>query len=299
MSEEPPIPPINTLLEGQDSNTETNELEPLVGMPEQDGSYVPEGSDICDHNHPQGSRDDANMNSHANPGGTVGDYQQQQGSGGTDGDDDGPDNEATSSQVTASKLPPKVSSSRDNSKMLLHDFKDDSVRSLTKAGQQHFHQYIAVIEAFPFANEKETICRSALDQAAAMTCDEDKPWKNEVFGDLIKAQWWGPKGDARRLRLSRENVYMEVPIQMLALVTCAVDCTLTGLPVRHNLDFMDTQYRNKWASYVKLLQEFQQKSPKYMAKVVQNIQDLTGHQMPKSTQRPHYDFQALEDSVLE
>lgn len=56
----------------------------------------------------------------------------------------------------------------------------------------------------------------------AMTCDEDKPWKNEVFGDLIKAQWWGPKGDARRLGLSRENVYMEVPIQMLALVACAV-----------------------------------------------------------------------------
>lgn len=93
MSEEPPIPPINTLPEGQDSNTETNELEPSVGTPERDGSYVPEGSDICDHNHPQGSRDDANMNSHANPGGTVGDYQQQQGSGGTDGDDDGPDNE--------------------------------------------------------------------------------------------------------------------------------------------------------------------------------------------------------------
>ena len=93
MSEEPPIPPINTLPEGQDSNVETNELEPSVGTPEWDGSYVPEGSDIHDHDHPQGSRDDANMNSHANPGGTVGDYQQQQGSGGMDSDDDGPNNE--------------------------------------------------------------------------------------------------------------------------------------------------------------------------------------------------------------
>lgn len=84
--------------------------------------------------------------------------------------------------MTASKLPPKVSSSRDNSKMLLHDFKDDSVRSLTKAGQQHFHQYIAVVEAFPFANEKETICRSALDQAAVSSA-ELKDMLDSIVGD--------------------------------------------------------------------------------------------------------------------
>ena len=55
-----------------------------------------------------------------------------------------------------------------------------------------------------------------------MTCDEGKPWQNEVFGDLIRAQWWEPKGDAKRLGLSVENMYMDVPIPMLALVACAV-----------------------------------------------------------------------------
>ena len=56
----------------------------------------------------------------------------------------------------------------------------------------------------------------------AMTCDEDKPWQNAIIGDLIKAQWWGPKGDAKRLGSSKDNVYLSVPIPMLALVACAV-----------------------------------------------------------------------------
>ncbi|KIM56414.1 hypothetical protein SCLCIDRAFT_29648 [Scleroderma citrinum Foug A] len=78
-----------------------------------------------------------------------------------------------------------------------------------------------------------------------MTCDKDKPWQNAIIGDLIKAQWWGPKGDAKRLVSSKDNVYLSVPIPMLALVACAVECTLTSLGVRHNFDFNDAQYRNK------------------------------------------------------
>ena len=98
-----------------------------------------------------------------------------------------------------------------------------------------------------------------------MTCDEEKPWQNPIFGDLIWAQWWGPKGDAKRLGLSEDNIYLNVPFAMLALVACAVsapylcfnydltagclnfqvDCTLTSLPIQHNLDFNDVQYRMK------------------------------------------------------
>jgi len=55
-----------------------------------------------------------------------------------------------------------------------------------------------------------------------MTCDEHKPWQNSIFGDLIQSQWWGPKGDAKRLGPSGDNVYNNVPIAMLALVTSAV-----------------------------------------------------------------------------
>ena len=66
--------------------------------------------------------------------------------------------------------------------MLLHNFKDDSVRSLAKAGQQHFCRYITVIEAFPFVNEKETICRSALDQAAVSSV-ELKDMLDSIVGD--------------------------------------------------------------------------------------------------------------------
>jgi len=76
-----------------------------------------------------------------------------------------------------------------------------------------------------------------------MTCDKHKPWQNSIFGDLIQSQWWGLKGDAKRLSPSRDNVYNNVPIAMLALV-----CTLTGLPIKGNLDFNDGQYRARYAS---------------------------------------------------
>jgi len=69
--------------------------------------------------------------------------------------------------VIASKLPPKVLGARDSCKVLLRDFKNLDVRSLAKVGQLKFHCYIAIIEAFPFLNNKETICWKSVVEAAA------------------------------------------------------------------------------------------------------------------------------------
>ena len=56
-----------------------------------------------------------------------------------------------------------------------------------------------------------------------MTCDDSKPWKNPIFAQLIKAQWWGPKGEGRRLGPDPTvNPYLEAPVCMLALVATAV-----------------------------------------------------------------------------
>lgn len=64
-----------------------------------------------------------------------------------------------------------------------------------------------------------------------MMYDEDKPWQNAIFGDLIKAQWWGHKGNAsRRLVSTKENVHVNVPIPLLALVACAVSLLFFYLP---------------------------------------------------------------------
>ncbi|KIK72342.1 hypothetical protein PAXRUDRAFT_115295, partial [Paxillus rubicundulus Ve08.2h10] len=30
------------------------------------------------------------------------------------------------------------------------------------------------------------------------TCADDKPWQHPIFAQLIKAQWWGPKGGGKR-----------------------------------------------------------------------------------------------------
>ena len=75
--------------------------------------------------------------------------------------------EVASAQATANKLPPKVPGSRDTSKVLLRNFDNLSVRSLAKAGQQVFRRHIAVMEAFPFPNNKEELCWTSLIQAAA------------------------------------------------------------------------------------------------------------------------------------
>ena len=67
----------------------------------------------------------------------------------------------------ASKLPPKVPGARDSCKVLLCDFKNLDVRSLAKAGQLEFCRYIAVVEAFLFPNNKETICWKSVVEAVA------------------------------------------------------------------------------------------------------------------------------------
>ena len=67
----------------------------------------------------------------------------------------------------ASKLPPKVPGARDSCKVLLRDFKNLDVRSLAKAGQLEFRRCIAVVKAFLFPNNKETICWKSVVEAAA------------------------------------------------------------------------------------------------------------------------------------
>ena len=69
-------------------------------------------------------------------------------------------------EVSVSKLPPKVPGARDSTKVLLWHFNDLDTRSLAKAGQQEFHWYITVLEAFPFANTKEELCWWLVIEAA-------------------------------------------------------------------------------------------------------------------------------------
>lgn len=147
----------------------------------------------------------------------------------------------------------------------------------------------------------------------AMTCDEAKPWQNPIFTNLIQAQWWGPKGDAKRLGTSAENMYSSIPAAMLALVACAVSSPSLFIIFIH-IDFWLTQcsrlivlsvvssfnvtwtsmkssiersrysfvllslytYFHRWDFYCGLLEEFQQKSPKYLSMVGCKIQESVG-----------------------
>lgn len=55
------------------------------------------------------------------------------------------------------------------------------------------------------------------------TCSEDKPWQQPISSQLIKAQWWGRKGKAKRLGNKQEvNPYINPPNAMIALVATAV-----------------------------------------------------------------------------
>ena len=65
----------------------------------------------------------------------------------------------------SSKLPANVPGTHDSSKVLLHDFEDLNLKALTKAGQQIFHHYIVILEAFPFQNSKKQLCWDSLIQA--------------------------------------------------------------------------------------------------------------------------------------
>jgi len=60
------------------------------------------------------------------------------------------------------------------------------------------------------------------------TCSEDKPWQHPVFTQLIKAQWWGRKGEASKLGNREDgNPFINPPIAMIALVATAVRLSLT------------------------------------------------------------------------
>ncbi|KIM57117.1 hypothetical protein SCLCIDRAFT_131122, partial [Scleroderma citrinum Foug A] len=55
------------------------------------------------------------------------------------------------------------------------------------------------------------------------TCDDTKPWQHPIFGQIIKAQWWGPKGGAKRLGDDPStNPYINTPLPMLALTAATV-----------------------------------------------------------------------------
>lgn len=86
--------------------------------------------------------------------------------------------------MTTNKLPPKVPGSCDSSKVLLCNFKDISLRSLAKAGQLHFCQYISVIEAFLFPNQKEDICWTCLE-LATKNSEEMKNTLRSAEGDMM------------------------------------------------------------------------------------------------------------------
>lgn len=57
----------------------------------------------------------------------------------------------------------------------------------------------------------------------ACTCSENKPWYHPIFLQLIKAQWWGKKGEARKLGSKEDsNAFISIPLPLMALVATAV-----------------------------------------------------------------------------
>jgi len=57
----------------------------------------------------------------------------------------------------------------------------------------------------------------------ACTCLKDKPWYHPIILQLIKAQWWGKKGEARELGMKEDsNPFISIPLPLMALVATAV-----------------------------------------------------------------------------
>ena len=141
-----------------------------------------------------------------------------------------------------------------------------------------------------------------------MTCDESKPWKNPIFAQLIKTQWWGPKGEGRRLGPDpTTNPYLNAPMSMLALVAtavCGMLCcwestdnfrrlnvsslacslegrwtstkTFTGEGEGHCVNITEVNSAFRWNHYMKMLQEFKSQSPTYLQTVQHGIQHVIG-----------------------
>ncbi|KIM53621.1 hypothetical protein SCLCIDRAFT_31750 [Scleroderma citrinum Foug A] len=131
-----------------------------------------------------------------------------------------------------------------------------------------------------------------------MTCEESKPWKNLIFAQLIKAQWWGPKGESRWLGPDpTTNPYLNAPVSTLALVATAVECILTGLFSGGTIDFNENIYRGRWNQYMKMLQEFKSQSPTYLQTVQHGIQQVISVHPVQKVTPPAFDFSVLEEAV--
>jgi Domain of unknown function (DUF6532) len=65
------------------------------------------------------------------------------------------------------------------------------------------------------------------------TCSEDRPWQHPILTQLIKTQWWGRKGEAKKLGNREDaNPFINTPIAMMALVAAAVRLSLIFLEKR-------------------------------------------------------------------
>ncbi|KAI6022653.1 hypothetical protein EDC04DRAFT_2575115, partial [Pisolithus marmoratus] len=92
----------------------------------------------------------------------------------------------------------------------------------------------ALFDVLKWLIQQGKLIHSGID-TKSMTCDESKPWKNPIFLQLIKMQWWGPKGEGRHLGLDPEtNPYLNAPATMLALVATAV-CHSFGSYTLHQM----------------------------------------------------------------
>jgi len=96
------------------------------------------------------------------------------------------------------------------------------------------------------------------------TCLEDKPWYHPIILQLIKAQRWGKKGEARQLGTKEDsNPFISIPLPLMALVATAVrlfplltvfvnnpdvpqiECVLMGMFTGAALEFVDTTSRDR------------------------------------------------------
>ncbi|KAI6040103.1 hypothetical protein EDC04DRAFT_2602745 [Pisolithus marmoratus] len=132
----------------------------------------------------------------------------------------------------------------------------------------------------------------------SMTCDESKPWKNPIFLQLIKMQWWGPKGEGRCLGSDpATNPYLNALATTLALIATVVECVLTGLFSGGTIDFNENVYCRRWNHYMKMLAEFKMRSPTYLQMVQESIQQGVGVHPVQKVSPPVFDFSGLEEAA--
>ncbi|KAI6009137.1 hypothetical protein EDC04DRAFT_2964142 [Pisolithus marmoratus] len=134
----------------------------------------------------------------------------------------------------------------------------------------------ALFDVLKWLIQQGKLIHSGID-TKSMTCDESKPWKNPIFLQLIKMQWWGPKGEGRHLGLDpATNPYLNAPATTLALVATAVECVLTSLFSGGMIDFIENVYHGRWNHSMKMLAEFKMRSPTYLQMVQESIQQGVG-----------------------